>query len=235
MPQLCPGGGLARECQSEGGNRRDLIEHMKEIWSQIGFSPTTFEIPEMEHDTDENYGGDQRVSDLSYFPRQTTKPSIPPEDMEKFCKVKINNLPKDLTDSEAITFLNNKVDKSIKAGDIEVIRKELNSQIILGPGPSNSVVTKTVEILDYHLSQKYYFQERKLYAKLMKPLSPLKPERPSDPVDNKVKSVIDNIEAIDTRKSQPAPTTFSQARIASASTTPIAKHKTVLASGIKRK
>ena len=69
----------------------------------------------------------------------------------------------------------------------------------------------------------------------MKPLSPLKPERPSDTVDNKVKSVIDNIEAIDTRKSQPAPTTFSQARIASASTTPIAKHKTVLASGIKRK
>ena len=97
-------------------------------------------------------------------------------------------------------------------------------------------MTKTVEILDYHKSQKYHFQERKLYAKLLKPLSTLKQEqKPSDKVDNKIKSVLDDLEAKDTKKSQPPPTTFSQAKITSASTPPISRHKTVLASGLKRK
>ena len=115
-----------------------------------------------------------------------------------------------------------------------MIRNDLNSQIILGPGPSKSIVTKAIEVLDYHKSQKYHFQERKLYAKLLKPLSPLKPQqKPNDTVDNKVKSVIDNLEANETKKSQPTP--VSQAKIASASTPPIARHKTVLASGVRRK
>ena len=238
VPQYCPGGGLAKECQSEGGSRKDLIQHMKEVWSEIGFSPTTFVIPEREDNAEgvENFGGDQTVLDLSYFPRQNTEPTILPEEKEKFCKTKITNFPKDLTDSDALVFLNDKVDKSIKADDIEVIRNDINSQIILGPGPSKSIVTKTVEVLDYHKSQKFYFQERKLYAKLLKPLSPQKQEqKPSDKVDNKIKAVIDNLEAKDTKKSQPTPTTFSQAKIASAGTPPISKHKTVLASGLKRK
>ena len=35
--QQCRGGGIARECQAEGGARKDLLEHMREIWQQIGF------------------------------------------------------------------------------------------------------------------------------------------------------------------------------------------------------
>ena len=40
--QQCIGGGIARECQTEGGPRKDLIQHMRELWLEIGFSPTNF-------------------------------------------------------------------------------------------------------------------------------------------------------------------------------------------------
>ena len=75
--------------------------------------------------------------DLSYFPRQNTEPTIPPEEKEKFCKTKITNFPKDLSDSDALVLLNDNVDKSIKADNIKVIRNNINSQIILGPGQPN--------------------------------------------------------------------------------------------------
>ena len=236
VPQHCPGGGIARECQSEGGQRKDLMEHMKQIWSVIGFSPTTFVLPEREEDAEmqeENFGGDQKVLNLPFFPRQGPQVDISDIDMDKFCKTKVTNLPKDISVSETLEFLNANVDSSIRVTDFEIIRNDINSQIILGPGPSKEVVTKSVTTLDFHKSQKYFFQERKLYAKLLKPLSPQKNQKQSDCqlVDNKVKSVVDNLEAKSDKKNAiKPPTPSSQATKASASTPPVVRHKQVLAS-----
>ena len=83
-----------------------------------------------------------------------------------------------MTDITALAFMNDKVDKSIKLVDLEILRCDMNSQIILGPGPDKGVVLKAIETLDFHTTQKYFFQDRKLYAKAYKPLSPEKQLQP---------------------------------------------------------
>ena len=42
----CLGSGIAKECEDKGGIRVQLSDHMRQVWSEIGFCPTTFELPE---------------------------------------------------------------------------------------------------------------------------------------------------------------------------------------------
>ena len=238
-PQQCRGGGIARECQEEGGARKDLILHMKETWLEIGFSPTSFEIPERESEDDcENFGGDQKILDMANFPR-SSNPSLGAgvTDTEKFSKTKITNFPKDITETQATTFMHEFVDKSISMKDLEIVRNQFSSQIILGPGPSKEVIAKAVETLDYNQTQKYFFPDRKLYAKPFKPLSPVKPQQqqPEVTLDSKVKSAVDNLEGQKDPKTPTRPPIKTQAKKASATTAPIAKHKQSLASGPPKK
>ena len=66
--QQCPGHGIAKDCQQAGGPRVDLIDHMKNLWQKINFSPTTFELPEKDavsgDDTTAKICGDQEISQL---------------------------------------------------------------------------------------------------------------------------------------------------------------------------
>ena len=109
----------------------------------------------------------------------------------------------------------------------------MSSQIILGPGPTKTIVIKAIESIDFHKTQKIFFRDRKLYAKQFKPLSPVKQQPPHDNnPENKVKSAIVNLE--NKNQTPVKPTAASQAKKAT-STTPIAKHKQGLASGHLKK
>ena len=46
----CPGRGIARDCETEGGERVLLTDHMKAVWALIGFCPSSFELPESSED-----------------------------------------------------------------------------------------------------------------------------------------------------------------------------------------
>ena len=247
-PGQCLGGGIARECQAEGGQRKDLIEHMKELWQQIGFSPTSFKIPdkeitENEDDDKQNLGGDQIILNTTTFPRMNAQPSLTTPEKQRFSKVKITNFPLEMTKDEALVFMNEKVDTAIKIEDIEIEKDDRSSKIILGPGPDISVTQKAIEILDFNTTQKYFYPGRKLHAKLYKPLSPVKPsDHPQAiiPIDNpqeiikpetlqakdanKVKAVVNGLE-----KGNKVPA--SQAKLASAGTTQVTKHKQGLSFG----
>ena len=122
--------------------------------------------------------------------------------------------------------------------DLEVLRSESSSQIILGPGPSKAIVVKAIETLDFHKSQRCFYQDRRLYAKPFKPLSPVKqpPHHPKKPdtvstAGDKVKSAIDSLEGKTETKTPVKATPASQAKKSSGATAPIAKHKQSLASG----
>ena len=46
----CPGGAIAKICEENGGGRLSLADHMRKIWSEIGFSPQSFELPDSVND-----------------------------------------------------------------------------------------------------------------------------------------------------------------------------------------
>ena len=40
----CPGGAVAKHCESRNGQRVALRDHMKKHWASIGFDPSTFNL-----------------------------------------------------------------------------------------------------------------------------------------------------------------------------------------------
>ena len=40
--RTCLGGGIARQCEVEGGIRVNLTDHMRRVWAETGFCPTNF-------------------------------------------------------------------------------------------------------------------------------------------------------------------------------------------------
>ena len=42
---VCKEGGYAKNCQENGGKTVDLAGHIRSLWHEINFSPSTFELP----------------------------------------------------------------------------------------------------------------------------------------------------------------------------------------------
>ena len=59
----CPGGGFAKDCGANGGQRVDLAEHMRTLWQQVGFKPATFELP-AQADTETEPAGSRYEGDI---------------------------------------------------------------------------------------------------------------------------------------------------------------------------
>ena len=95
------------------------------------------------------------------FPRQLNQAALTTPEKAKFTKAKITNFPKEITNAEALAFMNINVDKSITMLDMEIISDDRSSQIILGPGPDKAVIVKAIETLDFFTTQKYFYPDKK--------------------------------------------------------------------------
>ena len=147
------------------------------------------------------------------------------EDKSKISTVKITNFPKDITENDAIVFLKDKVDESIEKENIVIERNERSSQITLGPGPSTPTIIRAAETLN----QYQYGPDRLLYTRPVRPLTPVKQPKPfqeDSAVNNKVKDVVSSLESKDAKKKNETPKhATSQAKLSSASTFQVTKHK----------
>ena len=142
---VCPGGGLARDCQEMGGERTDLIEHMKKLWEVIGFCPTSFVLPERmdsQDDSVNSLGGDQEVIEKLSFPRQVPPQIMSEEEKLKISTVRLTNFPLEVTEDDLVTFLKESVDISITKENLDIVRNARSTQVRLGPGPDISVIIK---------------------------------------------------------------------------------------------
>ena len=149
------------------------------------------------------------------------------EDKLKISTVKITNFPQDITENDAVKFLNEKVDGAIKKENINIVSNERSSQITLGPGPSTYVIIKAAETLNYH----QYGHDRILYTRPVRPLTPVKQPKSSkedSAVNNTVKNVVKDLESKDEKKdkkNEPPKHATSQAKLSSAGTFQVTKHK----------
>jgi hypothetical protein len=60
----CPGGGLSKEYERKGGERRLLTDHMIKLWAGIVFTPTSFKLTDEVEGTgdDDTKEGDRSQS-----------------------------------------------------------------------------------------------------------------------------------------------------------------------------
>ena len=181
--QSCLGGGLARSCQSEGGQRVDLFEHMRTLWASIGFNPTNFQLPEKEVDDTEgadnpstaSLKGDQEILDAVYFKKKVEHPKLSQEEKDKITAVKVTNFPPEIKEEEILKFLQETVERSITEDIMKVTeRNERSCQVTLESGSNRDILFKAAEILDYKKTREIIFPGRPLYVRLQRTLTPEK-------------------------------------------------------------
>ena len=112
----------------KGGQRVSLFDHMRTVWEQIDFHPTSFKLPEQEEelgdtDTSERKDGDKEIVEPSTVPA-TVNSNVFEEDPEKYVGLGINNLPPDITDSEILKFLKDEVHEDLEMVNYNILRPD---------------------------------------------------------------------------------------------------------------
>ena len=89
---VCPGEGIAKQCELKKGTKILLVDHMKKLWNEIGFKPNDFVL-------DDNIevatgSGDAVIKDARSFSPHITRIDPSTKDIEKYDGVTIKNFPK---------------------------------------------------------------------------------------------------------------------------------------------
>ena len=170
----CPGGGISKECDKNGGPRKLLTEHMKKIWSEIGFTPTTFKLPENVADAED---GQEAFKDGDKPMVEARDPPVkqPEITKEKLTGITINNLPKNITEEDMLKFLKENVKKDLDIVNFELtaVTSRNNASLTVFSGLTPDEIVTTMDKIDFKLG-KEMFLERPLYCKALRTLTPSK-------------------------------------------------------------
>ena len=172
----CPGEGYAKDCQVKGGKKVDLAEHMRNIWKEIGFTPTTFELPaNADPKADENHmlDGDTVVSEETSFRRHIDRPEMKDQDIKKVIGMQIRNFPPTLTEEEIVQFLTEHVDKDITMERVSFMKNEHSINAAIENGMEGSTVIDAAKKIEFTQSKKKFFN-KPLYCRILKNLTPEK-------------------------------------------------------------
>ena len=116
-PRTCQGGGLARECQQAGGVRVHLSDHMRKLWEEIVFKPSSFTLPTDEEVTEDR---DKPISENIRFNRNDPNPEVDAKEEERFIGMTIANLNIELSDEDIRNFVAEHVSREIEAEEIKI-------------------------------------------------------------------------------------------------------------------
>ena len=174
--RLCPGSGLAKNCETAGGAHLPLVEHMKKLWNEIDFKPVNFELEDddIADDIDHQAELDLPLHTPSPLANPTAHLESPNEnDMAKFNGISIRNLPPQVLDEDIIDFLVHMgLSEDHDSNQVHINRGGKNCWVLLEGLPSSTVQSLYTSI-HYHES-KAKFYEVPLYCKRIRNSSPLK-------------------------------------------------------------
>ena len=176
----CPGGGYAKECQSQGGARVDLAERMRELWNEIGFTPTTFELPaqadlkDNEKESDESkLEGDTVISEETSFRRQIERPEMKEDDVKKIIGIQVRNFPPTMAEDDVVSFLADHVDENITLERVSFMKNDHSINAAVESGLDGTKVMAATKEIEFIQSKKKYFG-KPLYCRILKNLTPEK-------------------------------------------------------------
>ena len=166
MAGSCLGGGYAKDCQAQGGLKVDLAAHMKSLWQEINFTPTTFELPVEADQTDieketsgSKFEGDFVISEDPNFRRQIDRPEMKEEDIKKVIGLQVRNLPPTLSDEDVVQFLAEHVDKDITVDRVSFMKTEQSINAAVESGLEGAKVIAAAKVIEFRQSKKKFFDK----------------------------------------------------------------------------
>ena len=121
-PRTCPGKGLAKDCQAAGSQRVNLFDHMRDLWSNIGFTPSGFTLPQSDEDQNAEGEGDKPFELTSKFKTNITRTEVREEDTEKYSGITITNFSLEVTENDILKFIAEKVSNDVSKEEIKFNR-----------------------------------------------------------------------------------------------------------------
>ena len=166
----CKGGAIAKECESAGGARVPLHVHMKKLWSEINFTPASFELPKDISDGDvEN---DIQILENQNFPR-LAKAQEDKTVAEQYVGLSITNINKDIDDKKIQDFIRRFVSSEIKDEEIDIVRNKRKTTATISQNLTSTKVEQAMKRLNFSDCQQMYF-ERPLYCTPIRNMTPEK-------------------------------------------------------------
>ena len=175
----CAGKSLAKDCETKGGERVNIGDHMKKLWAEIGFTPTNFELNEDEKSTDmENVSKENQVKIADNFKTvKKTEPSA--RDIEHYNGIDIRNIPQSVEEKDILEFLfENGVPSDHDMENIQVHKSrdpdvKKNTWVFV-----DNLTTKQVlefqNKVHFHVTEKKFFNAP-IYIKPVRNMTPKKP------------------------------------------------------------
>ena len=159
----CPGGGWARSCDQKGGSRVELRDHMRQLWSNIGFNPDKFESDRASDDAAD-------LDVLSFTP--PARVAVSETAKAKFSGVYIRNFPRDMSLTDMQTLLE---DKGLPVGHdkISILKYKRSVGADIEDLPAD-ICMKLIEAVNDQFIETL---DRKLYCSGVSDL--VTPEKPS--------------------------------------------------------
>ena len=186
-PQSCPGKGIAKRCEQEGGLKVEFNGYIQQLWNKIGYIPA-----EVELDPDINSEHASQVSD------QFTPAKSSAQDSARYTGVRISTFPKDVDNGKIVEFLiNSGLSESYK----ENISVKYNGSVLIEDLPNMEC-----QALISAIHSKHEFG-RKLYCNGVIPRTP-------DKLENS-QNCSENTPAIAATSSSPAPSTSASCSLSS--------------------
>lgn len=126
----CKGEGFAKTCSEKGGERVSLFDHMKSLWDQIGFQPTSFKLPELDDEAAdaedvEKKGGDKGLAEQPI-------PIMINQNVEQIGQnvsgLMVKNLPAEIEDNEILDFVRAEIKDDLDTVNYNIHRPDGNGQ-----------------------------------------------------------------------------------------------------------
>ena len=159
--QECPGRGMARKCDLAGGPKVDLIDYIRDLWKQIGYSPSEVELSD---DINEDLDNDVAVKQQEGGNFTPLKPAT--DDSEKYGGVSIKTFPKETDHGVIVDFL---IQSGLGPNNIDNVVIKDNGKVTIR-GLENAVCKALIESIHHKVNF-----GRKLYCNGIIPMTPVKP------------------------------------------------------------
>ena len=152
---------------------------MRSLWGDIGFTPTTFELPTQDSNADakdtssSKHEGDIVIRDESNFRRQIDRPDMSDEDVQTIIGLQVRNFPPTLSDEDIVIFLAEHVDSDITLERVSLMKNDHSINAAVEAGLDGTKVIEATKEIEFRKSKKKFFGNP-LYCRLLKNLTPEK-------------------------------------------------------------
>ena len=164
--QVCPGRGMARKCEAAGGPKVDLVTFIRNLWQEIGYSPS-----EVELDDDINVDLDKDTEIIQQEGGMFTPHKPGSDDSEKYSGVSIKTFPKDTDHGAIVDFL---VKSGLDAINMDKIVIKNNGSVTI-----RNLENAACKVLIDNIHSRLNFGKR-LYCNGIIPLTPTKDDTDHD-------------------------------------------------------